>query len=188
MDTLGADTVTVMDEPRYGYGRGERPLWSRRDRDAEAIRRVLRRAGFRDFDERHLNGFAVEGASSSEDGMEPFAVAYCGDTDAPAVLTRYQRALERAGLTADPDPDRPEGGLLVPRRSVWHVKQVPRPARRMLTAAVVCAVLATVALIASWTAAGGVRFAGGIGSAVFGCTAVFLAGLWHQRRRGELEA
>lgn len=73
-----AGTVTAMDEPLYGYGKAGRPLWSPRDRDAEEIRRVLRRGGFSDFDERHLEGFAVEGANSGQDDLEPFAVAYCG--------------------------------------------------------------------------------------------------------------
>jgi hypothetical protein len=33
------------DRPEFGYGKGGRPLWSLRDRDAEQIRAVLRRAG-----------------------------------------------------------------------------------------------------------------------------------------------
>ncbi|BBH67735.1 hypothetical protein ACTI_44200 [Actinoplanes sp. OR16] len=109
-----------MDEPRFGYGKGQRPLWYRRDWEAEVIRKVLRRAGFRDFDERHLEGFAVEGASGSE--REPFSVAYCGETNPAGTLTRYQRALELAGLTVSGDPDNEET-LLVERRSVWHAEK-----------------------------------------------------------------
>jgi hypothetical protein len=174
-----------MDEPRYGYGKGQRPLCSPRDRDAEVIRRVLRRAGFRDFDERHLDGFAVEGASSGDN--EPFAVAYCGETDGPTTLVRYQRVLQRAGLRVSTDPKDDET-LLVQRRSVWSAQPVPRPARTLLSAAVVCAVLATVALIASWLGDGQVRLAGGVGSGVLGAAAAFLAGLWYRRRLDEEHA
>jgi hypothetical protein len=42
----------------------------------------------------------------------------------------------------------------------------------VLAPAVVCAVLATVALIASWTAAGGVRLAGGIGSSALAASSM----------------
>ncbi|MEE6311035.1 hypothetical protein V1634_29775 [Plantactinospora veratri] len=42
--------------------------------------------------------------------------------------------------------------------------------------------LATVALIASWAGTGEVRLAGGVGSAVFGAVAAFLAGLWYRRQ------
>jgi hypothetical protein len=169
--------VTVVDGPRYGYGKGQRPLWTPRDRDAEVIRRVLRRGGFHDVDERHLDGFAVEGGSD----RQPFSVAYCGDV--AGTVGRYQAALERAGLRVRPDPDPAfEDMLLVDPQSIRMVRPVPRPARAILTAAVVCAVAATVALIGSWAGAGQVRLAGGIGSAVFGATAAFLAGLWHERR------
>ncbi|MDP9869122.1 MULTISPECIES: hypothetical protein [Streptosporangium] len=35
------------DKPESGYGAGGRPLWTARDRDAEVIRTVLRKAGYR---------------------------------------------------------------------------------------------------------------------------------------------
>lgn len=174
-----------MDEPRFGYGKGQRPLWSARDRDAEVIRRVLRRAGFHDADDRHVRGFAVEGG----DDAEPFSVSYCADVDADATVSRYRVALQRAGLQVRPDPDPAWSDvLLVDPRSVRSVGRMPRSARAMLTAASVCAVLATVALIASWAGDGAVRLAGGIGSAVFGCAAVFLAALWYRRRLYEQAA
>ncbi|MBB4936822.1 hypothetical protein FHR32_001127 [Streptosporangium album] len=31
----------------FGYGEGRRPLWTMRDRDAEAVRKALRKAGRR---------------------------------------------------------------------------------------------------------------------------------------------
>ncbi|MFB9178610.1 hypothetical protein ACFFX1_10760 [Dactylosporangium sucinum] len=55
--------------------------------------------------------------------------------------------------------------------------------RALLTAAIACAVLAAAALMVSWTTTGSARLAGGIGSAVFGAVAVFLAGLWYLRNR-----
>ncbi|WP_156056133.1 hypothetical protein [Streptosporangium roseum] len=61
------------DDPQFGYGAGGRPLWTVRDRDAEVIRTVLRKAGSREFSERH-GGFVVEGG---QDGA-PFAIA-CAD-------------------------------------------------------------------------------------------------------------
>ena len=48
------------EEPKFGHGRGDRPLWIERDRDAEAIRVVLRRARCDEFGNRH-GGFVVEG-------------------------------------------------------------------------------------------------------------------------------
>src|SRR2546421_4295562 len=139
-----------MDEPRYGYGKGERPLWSRRDRDGEAIRQVLRRGGFHDFDEGHLDGFAVEGANSSESGREPYAVAYCGGEDTVrATLRRYSALLEQVGYRVGPDPD-DEQTLLVQWQPAYAVLKVPRPGQSLLRMAIACAVLAAVALIASW--------------------------------------
>ncbi|TDC60484.1 hypothetical protein E1258_14620 [Micromonospora sp. KC207] len=52
----------------------------------------------------------------------------------------------------------------------------------LLVAAVVFAVAATVALVISWAADGSARLAGGIGSAVCGVLAVWLAGSWYRRR------
>lgn len=177
-----------MDEPRYGYGKGERPLWSRRDRDGEAIRQVLRRGGFHDVDEGHLDGFAVEGASSSEDGGEPYTLAYCGEASrAPATLRRYTGLLEQAGYRVGPDPD-DEQALLVQRQPAYAVQKVLRPGRSLLRVAIACAVLATVALVASWVGSGQVRLAGGIGSGVLGAVAAFLAVLWYWRQLDEREA
>lgn len=62
-------------QPRFGYGRFGRPLWTARDRDAEAIREILRRAGRREFAlalatglvgpaQRH-GGFVVEDARTT---------------------------------------------------------------------------------------------------------------------------
>ena len=99
--------MTAMDDetPRFGYGRGQRPLWTVRDRNAENMRQALRKAGFRDFDERHLDGFAVEGANSSLDGDEPYLVTYCADAPQPGVLQRYAATLTGAGFTVAADPD-----------------------------------------------------------------------------------
>jgi len=158
-------------------------MWSLRDRDAEVVRRVLRRAGFRDVGERRVDGFAVEGANASEDGDQPLAVAYCGNAEATATLDRYRRVLQRAGLRVGDDP---HGlGLLVDRRSVASVHRVPWSGRPLLTAAIICAVFATVALVVSWMADGHVRLAGGIGSGVLGCLAVGLAALWYRRQPDE---
>ncbi len=82
--------------PEFGYGRGRRPLWTTRDRDGEAIREVLRRAGLREWTDRHT-GFVVEG---SEDG-ERFLVASPGAAD----VGRITAALTGAGYQAVPDPD-----------------------------------------------------------------------------------
>jgi hypothetical protein len=179
-------TVMFMDEPRYGYGRGGRPLWSPRDRDAEAIRRVLRRAGLRDFDELHPGGFAVEGANASEAGDEPFYVAYCGDAEAPATLRRYRLVLEQSGLRVSVDPQ-DEDVVRVERQSVASIRTVLPPGRALLTVAIVCAVLAALALVVSWVATGQARLVGGIGSGVLGGLAVFLAALWYRRRLDEPE-
>ncbi|WP_405098217.1 hypothetical protein [Micromonospora sp. NBC_01412] len=172
-----------MDEerPRYGYGDGGRPLGSPRDRDAEVVRRVLRQAGLRDFGERHLDGFAVEGANTSMDGPEPFAVSYCGTRNEVEAVARYRRVLERAGYQVEADPV-DSNVLLVQRRPDQFVP----PGRGLLPVAVACAVVATVALVASWAGSGAVRLAGGVGSGVLGVLAVFLAGLWY-RRQARLE-
>lgn len=170
-----------MDEPRYGYGRDRRPLWSPRDRDAEAVRRALRRAGFRDFTDRHPDGFAVEGANASQDGPEPFGVMHCGYPEQPAMVGRYADALERAGFQVGADP-LDEAGLLVQRPVAGLVRPAPDPGRALLAVAIVCAVLATVALLASWIGTGQARLAGGVGSGVFGAVAAFLAGLWYRRQ------
>jgi hypothetical protein len=98
--------MTTTDQPPHGYGKYDRPLWTDRDRDAEAIRAVLRGAGCREFSESH-GGFAVEGG---HDG-EPFAVA-CADDDAHVGdLARYRPALEAAGYQVSDDPFRDDGLL-----------------------------------------------------------------------------
>jgi hypothetical protein len=95
--------TTDDDDPEYGYGKFDRPLWSVRDRDAERIREQLRRAGFADFDERHLNGFAVEGEG------DPFHVAYCGDESMHGptgeAMAGYRAALKGAGWRVEPAED-----------------------------------------------------------------------------------
>jgi hypothetical protein len=89
------------DEPEFGHGKGRRPLWTTRDRDAEGIRQVLRKAGRREFSDRH-RGFAVEGG----DGGDPFLVACADDAGAAAAeLPRYEAALRAAGYRVEPDPD-----------------------------------------------------------------------------------
>src|SRR6266511_2784315 len=97
-------------QPQYGYGDFDRPLWTARDRDAAAIRQVLRRAGHREFTlglapglaERH-GGFVVE------DGEAPatFLVARAGLRDGAAAgeARRYAEALTTAGYQVTPDPD-----------------------------------------------------------------------------------
>jgi hypothetical protein len=102
--------MTTTDQPPYGYGKHGRPLWSERDRDAEAIRAVLRRAGCREFTELH-GGFAVEGGHQAG---EPFYVACADDTAHAGDLARYRPALEAAGYQVTDDPTR-EDGLLVRR-------------------------------------------------------------------------
>ncbi|MFF4779041.1 hypothetical protein ACFY05_40080 [Microtetraspora fusca] len=89
------------DDPQFGYGAGGRPLWTVRDRDAEVIRTVLRKAGSRKFSERH-GGFVVEGG---QDGA-PFAIACADDADiAVRELARYKEALRKVGYRLQRDPD-----------------------------------------------------------------------------------
>ncbi|SCL43850.1 hypothetical protein GA0070606_0041 [Micromonospora citrea] len=178
-DQWANGTVTVMDDPEFGYGKGQRPLWSPRDRDAEAIRRTLRRGGFVDFDERHLDGFAVEGANTSQDGTEPFVVSYCG-TRFPETVQRYQQVLEQAGYQVSVNPQ--DAQILLVQRP--PMEPPPSPDRPPMTA-IVCAVLAAVALVASWVGTGPVRTTAGISSAILGVLAAFLAASWYRRRLDE---
>ncbi|MEU7838898.1 MULTISPECIES: hypothetical protein [unclassified Nonomuraea] len=67
----------MSDKPEFGYGASGRPLWTARDRDAEVIRTVLRKAERREFSERH-DGF-VEGG---DDGA-PFLVACAVEAEVP---------------------------------------------------------------------------------------------------------
>jgi hypothetical protein len=39
------------ERPAFGYGQGQRPLWSERDRDAERVRDILRGAGLVEFND-----------------------------------------------------------------------------------------------------------------------------------------
>ncbi|MFF4624164.1 hypothetical protein [Nonomuraea jabiensis] len=91
------------DKPEFGFGAAGRPLWSVRDRDAEAIRSVLRTAGRREFGERQ-DGFVVEGGN---DGA-PFVIACTGNAEAAGVaaaeLARYEAALLTAGYRVELDP------------------------------------------------------------------------------------
>ncbi|GAA0826808.1 hypothetical protein ACFQVD_11485 [Streptosporangium amethystogenes subsp. fukuiense] len=87
------------DKPEFGYGAGGRPLWTARDRDAEIIRAVLRKAGHREFSERH-GGFVVEGGS----GGRSFQVACADDAETSALeLARYSDDLRTAGYRVEPD-------------------------------------------------------------------------------------
>ncbi|MFI6597199.1 hypothetical protein ACIBHX_13150 [Nonomuraea sp. NPDC050536] len=71
------------DKPELGFGAAGRPLWTVRDRNAEAIRAVLRTARRLEFGERR-DGFVVEG-----DGA-PFVIACTGGAGASAAeLARY---------------------------------------------------------------------------------------------------
>ncbi|SNS80877.1 hypothetical protein SAMN06265355_13136 [Actinomadura mexicana] len=106
--------------PRYGYGRGRRPLWDERNRDAERIRRALRRAGLKEFGE-DGGGFVVE---NGEDGG-PFSVAAALDPGLDGVNVRtvmddYTRALTAQGWRVGPDtgPD--------PQEQILEVWITPR--------------------------------------------------------------
>ncbi|MFJ3182552.1 hypothetical protein ACIPJN_29755 [Streptomyces sp. NPDC086796] len=90
------------EQPQFGYGRGERPLSSVVDRNAEAIREVLRRAGRPEFSDSQ-DGFVVE----SGDEGSPFLVACTIDewTDAEQELQRYRAALTDARMRVEPDPE-----------------------------------------------------------------------------------
>jgi hypothetical protein len=89
------------EEPAYGYGRGKRPLWTVRDRDAETIREVLRKAKRAEFSDAG-GGFVVEGGENGE----PFLVA-CADEDLAAAgeVAAYTEALTAAGFRVEPEPD-----------------------------------------------------------------------------------
>jgi hypothetical protein len=98
-------------EPAYGMGAGGRPLTSERDRDAERIRAVLRRAdGPGAAGERHE--VTVTGG---DDGVH---VVTCADayTRMPARMSAHVTALTRAGMTAEVRPD-----------GVLHVRVAPVP-------------------------------------------------------------
>lgn len=74
------------EKPRFGYGKDGRPLWSVRDRDAEAVRELLRKAGHREAGDGR-GGFVVE-------GEDPFSVTCTdGELVAGGELARYAQAL-----------------------------------------------------------------------------------------------
>ena len=87
------------EDPAHGYGRGKRPLWTVRDRDAEAIRDVLREAKRAEFSDAG-GGFVVGG----QDGAS-FLVA-CADEDLAAAceVAAYTEALTAAGFRVEPEP------------------------------------------------------------------------------------
>ncbi|MEV5824268.1 hypothetical protein AB0L25_01685 [Spirillospora sp. NPDC052242] len=96
-------TTRVSDEPAFGYGRHRRPLRTRRDRDAETVRDVLRRAGHREYG-RPRDGFCV---IDGGDGGLPFIVACASRTrrrtlSPTAELAAYRRTLTAAGLRVEP--------------------------------------------------------------------------------------
>jgi hypothetical protein len=97
-------------QPQYGSGHFDRPLWTVRDRDAKAIRQVLRRAGRREFTlglaaktaERH-GGFVVEDGEP----QATFLVACAGlhdDEEAAGEVRDYAEALTATGYQV-PDAD-----------------------------------------------------------------------------------
>ena len=92
-------------EPRFGYGVGDRPLWSQRDWAAEEIRNVLRDARCVEWSgvPPYHDGFVVEGGGDGE----PFAVACTLDElpDARTELQRYTEALKLHGYHVHLDPD-----------------------------------------------------------------------------------
>jgi hypothetical protein len=71
-----------------------------RDRDAEQIRAVLRRARHRELTERQ-DGFVVEGGG----GGTPFLVACTGENSAAAAeVAAYAQVLAAAGFQVTSDP------------------------------------------------------------------------------------
>ncbi|NRQ37093.1 hypothetical protein HII36_35435 [Nonomuraea sp. NN258] len=83
------------DKPEFGFGASGRPLWTARDRDAEVVRTVLRKAGRREFSEGHA-GFVVEGGGDGK----PFHVASAGAAEESAQeLARYSDDLRKAGVS-----------------------------------------------------------------------------------------
>jgi hypothetical protein len=87
--------------PFYGFGAGDRPLWTARDRDAERIRGVLRDANCQESGEGG-EGFVVEGGN----GPYPFFVACNIDNPVKAAteLTKYEETLAKAGFRVKKDP------------------------------------------------------------------------------------
>lgn len=90
------------DEPAFGYGRYDRPLWTTRDHAAEQLRRILRRAGHHDFTETR-DGFVVEGDEDSA----PFLVA-CTEPLAGR-LDHFTELFQTAGYTVTSHEDNDPG-------------------------------------------------------------------------------
>ncbi|MEU8319642.1 hypothetical protein AB0C33_14820 [Nonomuraea sp. NPDC048881] len=89
------------DEPRFGYGQGQRPLWSERDRDAEQTRDALRAAGLMEFSDSRA-GFVVEGWGT----RRPFLVAFAGPGGGTGEqVAAYAAALRAVGMRAEPDSE-----------------------------------------------------------------------------------
>ncbi|MEU0516311.1 hypothetical protein [Streptosporangium sp. NPDC006007] len=87
-------------KPEFGYGEGRRPLWTACDRDAEAVRKALRKAGRREFGQGH-GGFVVEGGG---EGV-PFLLACANDAEISVQeLVQYEAVLIKAGYRIEPDP------------------------------------------------------------------------------------
>lgn len=71
------------ERPRFGYGRYSRPLWDEQCRDAERIRRALRKAKIREFGK--SGGFSVE-QPAEDAGPFTVAAALKGDEDVDVVM------------------------------------------------------------------------------------------------------
>lgn len=105
-----------MESPAFGYGRWQQPLHTQRDRDAETIRKALRKAGCPEF--RHPgDGFYVDGGH--DDG--PFLVGCASRTrhrrlSPAAQLAAYTMVLTAAGMLVEPQTG-PEASA-----SVLHVR------------------------------------------------------------------
>ncbi|HVB38079.1 MAG TPA: hypothetical protein VND92_06045 [Vicinamibacterales bacterium] len=82
------------EEPAFGYGTFDRPLWTDDDAHAERIRAALRAAGFAEFTHEQ-GGFAVEGSA-------PILIAGL-DGRAP----EYVGTIASAGYVVEPDADDP---------------------------------------------------------------------------------
>ncbi|QKG18495.1 hypothetical protein [Actinomadura verrucosospora] len=97
-----ATTEQSGDAPAFGYGRWRQPLRTPRDRDAEMIRAVLRRAGRPEF-RRPGDGFYVDGGNDGK----PFLVACASRARRRALspaaeIAAYTTALRAAGMHVEP--------------------------------------------------------------------------------------
>ncbi|MBO4209089.1 hypothetical protein [Micromonospora echinofusca] len=133
---------------------------------------MLRQAGLRDFGERRLDGFVVEGVGTSWDGPERFAVVCGGVWGESDALDHYRRILERAGYRVEAEPV--NGNVLLVQRRTDSVVSLRR---KLLAVVAVCVLVAVVALLTFRAGLGGVRLVAGVGL-VFGGLAALLAGPW----------